>query len=212
MDNYNPQPSEGKELKMIPYNTGEPILRLPEYGRNIQRMAEYLLTVEDRDERTRCAYAIIDTMMTLFPQQKGEESDVKKYWDHLNILTDFRLDVDAPVELLDREEITTRPHAIPLEQSAPRFRHYGKRIQDMITVATQMPEGEEREKLVFMIANQMKKLLVLHNRESATSQHVANDLETLSGGKIRIDPDTFLIYDFKEDTPRNQKNQKKKKK
>lgn len=44
------------------YNTQEKRLALPEYGRNIQNMVDYCVTIKDREERKRCANAIINVM------------------------------------------------------------------------------------------------------------------------------------------------------
>ena len=61
------------ETNHLPYNTKLKKLILPEYGRNIQNMVDYCMTLEDKDERTRCAHAIVRSMEILFPTQKGED-------------------------------------------------------------------------------------------------------------------------------------------
>ena len=77
-------------------NSARPEITLPEYGRNIQKMVQYALTLEDRDERARCCKAIISVMGQLFPYLRDMEDFNHKLWDHLHIMSDFRLDVDSP--------------------------------------------------------------------------------------------------------------------
>lgn len=49
------------------YNTEEKKLVMPEYGRNIQNMVDYCITIQDREERKRCADTIINIMGNMFP-------------------------------------------------------------------------------------------------------------------------------------------------
>ena len=99
----------GNNFKFIPYNTGMPQLPLPEYGRNIQNMVDYCVEIPDKEERTICAYAIVGVMRTLFPQNVGENGDMKKLWDHLNIMARFELDIDFPCEVVTAENVHPRP-------------------------------------------------------------------------------------------------------
>ena len=49
------------------YNTQQKRMPLPEYGRSIQNMVDYALTIQDRAERQRCANTIINIMGNMFP-------------------------------------------------------------------------------------------------------------------------------------------------
>jgi hypothetical protein len=65
------------------YNTIRSKLLMPEYGRNVQKMIEFLLTIEDRNLRLRNAEAIVELMATLNPHLKSVEDYKHKLWDHL---------------------------------------------------------------------------------------------------------------------------------
>ena len=110
---------------MIKYNTQEKKLKLPEYGRNVQKMVEHCLTIEDRDERMRCAYKIADIMAMTFPNEVGEDGDKKKIWDHINIMADFKLDIDFPCEVIEKEDLDYNPHKVPYNEESLKYRHYG---------------------------------------------------------------------------------------
>ena len=197
-------------MKLIPYNTGLEKLRLPEYGRNIQLMADHCVEIADRDERTRCAYSIIDTMAALFPQLVGEGGDMHKFWDHLNIMSDFRLDVDFPYPVVGKEDMHPKAKNIPYGSQITLRRNYGNNIQEMIRTVAAMEETEEKEELIYQIASQMKKLLTIHIKEGASTQRVIDDLAEMSGGRIILAPG-YILPDFREvEQPQASKKKKKK--
>lgn len=197
---------------MIPYNVSEKKLALPEYGRNIQRMIDHCLTIEDRDERTKCAHSIADVMATLFPSIIGEGGNRRKIWDHIFIMSDFKLDIDFPCEVVTPEKLVKKTVKIPYNSQIYRYRQYGKNIQSMIKTVADMENVVEKDQLIFLLANQMKKLLVFNNPESANDTRVFADIAEISEGKIRIDPKSYRLNDYIDNSPTNAKNKKKKNK
>ena len=195
---------------MLPYNTDmEPVL-LPEYGRHIQGLIDYCVGIPDREERTACAYAIADTMAGIFPDLVGENNDYSKIWDQLNIMSRFELDIDFPCEVITAEKMHPRPDKLPYTSSDMRFRHYGKNIEKMISIVAALEDGEEREVLISMLAHHMKKLMLQHNKEGVVDAKILRDLSLYSGGRIDLDPQTYLLHEFRE-APQPQRNTKKKK-
>ena len=129
---------------MLDYNTQREKLVLPEYGRNVQQMVDYCMTIPDREERTRCAYAIVDIMSNLFSNQKDVDDFNKMLWNQIAIMSDFKLDIDYPCEVIKPENLHSKPEPIPYRLTPMRFRHYGKILEKLIDIAADMPEGEER--------------------------------------------------------------------
>lgn len=201
-----------EDYKFLPYNTGMPPMPLPEYGRTIQNMVDYCVEIEDKEERTACAYAIIEVMKRLFPQQKGEGGDLSKFWDHLNIMARFELDIDFPCEVITADAVNPKPEAIPYCKADIRLRHYGRSVENMVRIVADMEEGEERDELITMLAHQMKKLLLTHNPEGVDNARVLRDLYDFSNGKISLDPETYILRDFQDITPVMAKGKKGKKK
>ncbi len=195
---------------MLTYNTQLKRLILPEYGRNIHQMVGHCLSIEDREERTRCAYSIINSMAKLFPKIKEEENYQQKLWDHLAIMSDFRLDIDYPVETVRPENLHTRPEKVPYTAEHIRYRHYGKDVELMIDKAVSMEEGPERDELVILIANHMKKLLLGVNADGVDDAKIFKDLAEYSHGAIRLDPQTTRLHEFKIIAPPSNKKKKKK--
>lgn len=197
-------------MNTIPYNTSEKNLILPEYGRNIQRLIDHCVTIEDRDERTRCAYAIADSMAVLFPSAVGENDDRRKIWDHINIMSDFKLDIDFPCEVLTKEQLAPERANIPYNTNISRYRHYGKNIQSMIQNVSDMENCVEKDNLIFLIANQMKKQLITQNPEGVSDAKVFADIYEISRGKIAINGESYRLNEY-IGVAANTKNKKKKK-
>lgn len=173
-------------------------MTLPEYGRHVQDMVDFCLGIPDRQERTLCAMAIIGVMRKLTPQQANTPEKEQKLWDHLNIMSGFALDIDFPVEVLSREDMAPRPKPIAYSTERIRHRHYGKNIEQMIQVVAGLEEGGDKEMLISLIAHHMKKLQFIHNKEGADDAKILRDLAAYSGGKIDLDPQTYLLHEFKE--------------
>lgn len=199
-----------ENINLIPYNTGMPKLHIPEYGRNIQAMVDHCVGISDREERNRCAHRIVETMAILFPNIVGEGNDMKKFWDHLNIMSDFKLDVDFPCKVVTEEEMHPKPDHIPYSSQMNLRRHYGRNIQLIIDKVVEMEESPEKEDLIFQVAMQMKKLLLIHIKEGVTTRRVIDDLAQMSKGRIILDP-SYMLPEFVEaPQPTISKKQKKK--
>ncbi len=196
---------------MLTYNNRLKKLILPQYGRNIQNMVDYCMGIEDRDERNDCAAAIIDAMRTLFPPTGDAEEYERKLWDHLVMMSDFQLDIDTPYEIVMPDTFDQGPDPVPLERPGSlAFRHYGKLIIQLIDTAAHMDEGPERDALITLVANQMKKTLMATNLEGIDDSRIYKDLRYLSHGAINVSADTIRILDFKQaPTPSGKKKKKK---
>lgn len=196
---------------MLSYNTQLKHLILPEYGRTIQNMVDYCLTLEDRDERTRCAYSIIKAMRIVVPGIEKTPEAEHKLWDHLAVMSDFKLDIDYPFEPVRPDDLAAGPEPIANVRSELRHRHYGKCIIDMINVAANMEPGTDRDELIMLLANHMKKSLLAINRDGTEDEKIFRDLADLSRGAIRLDPATVKLHVFTPaPEPKTGKKRKKK--
>lgn len=159
-------------------------LKLPEYGRNIQQMVDYAITIEDREERTRCAKTIIDIMGNLFPYLRDIQDFKHKLWDHLALMSDYKLDIDYPYEIMKPSLERQKPDRILEKKSHIAYLQYGRSVQELISKAKEMPAGEQRDVLVQLIGNQMKKNLLIWNKEGVGDGKVFKDLKELSAGEL----------------------------
>ncbi|NOZ46817.1 MAG: DUF4290 domain-containing protein [Chlorobi bacterium] len=175
------------------YNTSRKKLVLPEYGRNIQKMVNHLGTIEDKEKRTRMAHGIINIMAIMHRNTKDSVDLRRKLWDHLAIMSDFKLDIDAPFPPPDTFKLNEKPKKVPYNNGRIRFMHYGKVIENMIKKAAEYEDGEEKEALLLVIANHMKKLYINWNRELMSDETIFDDIYTISQGKITVDKSIKLI-------------------
>jgi len=179
-------------LDFQPYNSNRTHLVIPEYGRNIQGMVEYALTLEDREERNKCARAILSVMGQLFPYLRDIEDFNHKLWDHLHIMSKFRLDVDSPYPRPDAEHLESKPEPLPYPHNEIRFGHYGYYVQSMIEKCSEMEEGDEKRAFSLAIANVMKYNAINWNRNIVHDDVILKDLNMLSKGKIQLGDVTQL--------------------
>lgn len=183
-----------KRITLMEYNTQRNKMIIPEYGRNIQKMIDQCIAIPDRDQRTRFAYLIVSVMGQMVP--KGKESgDMKqKLWDHLFIISDFKLDVDSPYPPPRKDVLQAKPDPVPYSDEDFRYRHYGKNIERIIEKAAEYPEGPEKDALIKTIANHLKKSYLNWNRNSVDDELIMENLEELSKGKIKASTDLQLSH------------------
>lgn len=185
------------------YNTEEKKLVMPEYGRNIQNMVDYCVTIQDAEERKRCADSIISIMGNMFPHLRDVNDFKHILWDHLAIMADFKLEIDYPYEIIKKEDLYARPPRLVYNNCRIRYRHYGKTLELMIRKATELGEGTEREQLIKLLANQMKKSFLTWNKESVDDRKIFKDLDELSEGQIVLNEDVHKLTESRDILARN---------
>lgn len=177
------------------YNTTAKKLIFPIYGRSIQDMVEYCVTLEDRAERQRCAETIVRKMENFSPMNKDREDYRQVLWDHLMIMSGFKLEVDFPYAVISAEEYAQKAtgHLDNDHQYRPRFRHYGRVVERMISIACENPDGEERLELSKKIAIQMKKDYLNWNSRGVSDSKIFTELYELSKGQLYLDELMFQL-------------------
>ncbi|MBQ1191595.1 MAG: DUF4290 domain-containing protein [Bacteroidales bacterium] len=179
------------------YNTQRKKLAIPEYGRNIQGLVDYAMTIEDREKRNSFVNIIINAMAQVNPSVKETSNYKHKLWDHLFIMSDYKLDVDSPFPKPIPEEVESKPERLNYKSSFIRFRPYGKIIENMIDKIIDMPEGEEKNTLIEMIAQHLKKSYLQWNVSSCDDEMILSHFEQLSHGKLKLHED-FKLHSTKK--------------
>ncbi len=177
------------------YNTQLPKLIIPEYGRNIQRMVDFLFTIEDRETRNKQAQALINVMGNLNPHLRDVPDFKHKLWDHLFIMSEFKLDVDSPYDKPSEESLMEKPDKVPYNTERIRYRHLGKVLEKMIEKAQEKEEGELKDLLVYTLTNHMKKSYTNWNRVNIEDEVILEQLSNLSNGKLKLS-DNYRLSHF----------------
>lgn len=194
---------------MLTYNTQLKNLKLPEYGRNIQNMVDHCLTIQDRNERTAAAYGVIDAMSNLFPIPANDADGARKYWDHLAVMSDFKLDIDWPVEVISSETIGETPEAVPYDTGIIGMRQYGRNVESMLDMIAGMEAGELRDEMIAMVANQMKKDLLADGNDDVTDEKVIRDIYEITRGRVNLRPGDVTLHEYNVIAPPTKKKKKK---
>jgi len=192
------------------YNSNRKKLVLPEYGRHIQKMVDHALTIEDREERKKCAQTIISVMGNMFPHLRDVSDFKHKLWDHLAIMSDFKLDIDFPYELPKYENLYTKPKRVLYNDRKVNYPHYGGLIEELINKAVELEDEEQKKQLILLIAAHMKKALFHWHKDVVTDDRIFDDIKKISKGRLLVDTGT-IIPDYRENTYRGRKKRDQKK-
>ena len=178
-------------LCKMEYNTLQKDLILPEYGRHVHMMVQYATQIKDRDQRNIAAQTIVGIMGSLMPHLRDVPDFRRKLWDHLFVISEFKLDIDAPYPPPVQSEMVDRPNVVPYPQSHVRQKHYGKILVEMIREAAKLQDCPQRDSLIQLLAAQMKKSYVTWNRAELNQEQIVQDILDISDGKIRLNPESM---------------------
>lgn len=194
-------------IQGLDYNTKREKLIMPEYGREVQNMVDYATTLPNKADRQRCANTIIAVMERMAPQIKATAGYKQKLWDHLAIMSDFKLDIDWPYDVSEAKQLTTKPEPMKYPMTKIPVRHYGKMVFELFDRLKTMPAGKERDRLIRLTANQMKRDLMLWSHGYSDDEKVADDLARYTDGKIQLDLSHFKFdrMDLREPTEKRRK-------
>lgn len=176
-------------IDYLEYNSNREKLRIPEYGRHVQKLVDKAIEIQDDEERQRAAESIVAVMGSNAPHLKDVSDYQNKLWDQLFIISDFKLNVNSPYKNPSPEKIFEQPETLNYPENIPSFRYYGNNIKKMIDAACKMEDGELKEGLIYTIANHMKKCYLNWNRDAVKDSIIFKHLEELSGGQIKLKSD-----------------------
>jgi len=149
-------------------------------------MVDIAVSLPTKEERQQCANTIIHTMGNMFPHLRDLPDFKKQLWDHLAIMSDFKLDIDYPFEIIKQETLQEKPHRVPYNNTRIMYRHYGRTLETLIRKACEMEDGDEKKNLVALIGNHMKKDFIAWNKDAVDLKKISSDLEELSAGKLQL--------------------------
>ena len=154
-------------------------------------MVDHAVGIADRDRRQQCANAIIAIMKRMFPHSTDSVDNERKLWDHLALMSDFKLDIDYPYDVEQAQTIHAKPEPMSYPMRQIPVRHYGNMMFELFGRLKTMPAGKERDELIRLVANQMKRDLTLWGHGSSDDEKVASDLAEYTDGKVQLDLGTF---------------------
>lgn len=170
------------------YFNDKPEIIFKEYGRNIQQIVRWISEEPDKERRTKLCYAVIDLIRKLNPSVLNDSTeDQQKIWDHLTIMSGFKLDVESPYPMPEVSILNRKPERIPYPKPAQaKLKHYGHNLDLMIEKAIALEDPEEKEAAVVFIGRMMKGFYSAWNKDTLDDATVIKQLEDMSGGKLSI--------------------------
>ena len=168
------------------YNTERVKLYIPEYGRNVQKMVDYLKTIEDRQKRNEQARAIVKVMEIINPAVHLQDNYEQKLWDHLHIISGFDLDVDSPYPAPAPESLNEKPMMVPMADKPIKATHYGRNIENFIELIAGMEDGEQKTSMIRTLATYMRQQYLIWNKDSVSDATIFQDIERLSDYRITV--------------------------
>lgn len=166
-------------------------MKMPEYGRCVHDMIRHAVSIDDKELRQRCAETIVGIMANMQPELRQQPDFMHRIWDHLAYISGYQLDVDYPFPVTKLGEEGERPQPLNYPMKNIRQRQYGYLLEKTLEQLAEMPEGEERDVLLAMTANQMKQSLFDWNRDAMDEEKIATDIERYTHGKVRLDLSQF---------------------
>ena len=176
------------------YNTQRNHLTMKEYGRHIQRMVEYVLTIDDREKRQQQAQVVIELMGALNPHLKNVEDFRHMLWDHLFFVSDFKLDVDSPYPIPTKETYKMKPDPLPYPKRKPRYSHLGKNLELVIDKALKEENPEKRAGFANSIAYYMKLAYSNWHKELVHDDGIRAELNIITSGQLEFDSTPFVKH------------------
>ncbi len=174
------------------YNTQREKLLMPEYGRHVQDMINYVKNIPDKEKRNEQINAVVQVMGTLNPQLRDLNDFKHKLWDHVQIISDFKIDIDSPYPTPTREDLSAKPSPIPLQKTPVKASHYGRNIQNMIEVIAQREDDEVKTYMIKTLASYMRQQYLIWNKDSVSEETIFNDIYKLSDGRITVPEDVHI--------------------
>jgi hypothetical protein len=166
------------------YNTTRNGLVMREYGRHVQKMIEHLVSIEEPERRQRNAQTVIELMGFLNPHLKNVEDFRHKLWDHLFLISDFKLEVKSPYPIPTRESLSEKPEPLPYPQRHPKHAHLGKNLEVIINKALKEEDPDKRLGFANAIAYYMKLAYNNWHKEIVHDDAIQSELTGITDGQL----------------------------
>ncbi|TBR19040.1 MAG: DUF4290 domain-containing protein [Chitinophagaceae bacterium] len=174
------------------YNTTRNSMAMREYGRHIQKMIDHILTIEDPERRQRNAQAVIELMGFFNPHLKNVEDFRHKLWDHLFLISDFKLEVTSPYPIPTRETLKSKPTVLPYPKRYPKYSHLGKNLETIINKALEEQDPERRNGFANAIAYYMKLTYNNWHKEQVQDDTIQSELSAITNGQLEFTDTPFV--------------------
>ncbi len=186
------------------YNTDRNDIEMREYGRHLQKMVDYAITIKDKGIRQKVAEDIIHLMGILNPQLRNTADYKHKLWDHLFIISNFKLEVNSPYPKPTPDTARIKPAYLPYPQKRIKLKHYGRNVESLVKKAIKMEDEDKKAIFTEIIGNFMKMAYRNWSNEEVSNELIKEDMKAISGGELEISAE-MNIETMSRNQPRSNK-------
>ncbi len=177
------------------YNTSRSSLKLKEYGRNVQKLVEYIKTIDDKEKRTKYAYTLANLMKQIVPGPRDQQDNTQKFWDDMTIISDFDLDIDSPFPQPESSILSKKPKPLVYHNYKVRYKHYGRNVELLIDEAIKMEDGDDKQQAIIYIATLMKTFHMTWNKQNVDDKVILDNVAKMSDNKLVLNLEDEKIKD-----------------
>ncbi len=176
---------------------------MKEYGSNIQKLADYIVSLPEKDQRTKYAHILIELMRQIHPNMREGVDYSKKLWDDLYVITNFDLDVDSPFPPPPKEILGKKPMTVLYNQHQLKHRLYGRNLELLVAKALATSDYEERKAFVSYMVRLMKGFYQSWNKDMIETGDCLQQILELSDYKLQAEINDLRKEGLLESAPRD---------
>jgi hypothetical protein len=176
------------------YNTERDQIVISEYGRSVQHMINFVMSIEDPEKRQKNAEAVVETMAILNAQMKGVEDYKQRFWDHMIEISDWQLDVESPYGMPDRTEKESKPEPIAYPHHKIRWNHLGKNVEELFKKAMAENDPDKKRGYAQALGLYMKVAYKNYHEETVTDEEIKKEITNMSNGALQYEANEYRKY------------------
>lgn len=155
-------------------------------------MIEHIVSIEDPERRQANAQAVIELMGFLNPHLKNVEDFRHKLWDHLFLISDFKLEVKSPYPIPTKETLKAKPKPLHYPKRYPKFSHLGKNLEVIINKALKEENPDKRLGFANAVAYYMKLAYNNWHKEIVHDDAIQQELTGITDGQLTFTNTPFV--------------------
>ena len=171
------------------YNTKRGDMMFREYGRTVKKLIDDVCKAPEGETKNDAAKAIVTVMGLVSGLSLRDDVSYHKLWDHLMIMSEFKLEnawpfgQDELTLLKERQNGGEAAKAERLQYKNTKIgsRQFGEYLESMLQHLKELPDGEEYDALVTLVAQQAKRDYLVWNGELADDNIVVEQMAKMSG-------------------------------
>ena len=174
------------------YNINRKKLVIPDYGRHIHAFIKHAQEIKSKKERQKFCEGIILLLENIHYEGRATEENKQNLWNHINIMSNFSLNIDFPYQVESKIENAKKPDKLNYSQNKIKYsnKHFGKNISLIIEKIKESKNEKAKEYLIKLAINYLKKSSQQWNKNPMDTNTLKQQFEHMSKGELKF-PDNL---------------------